>query len=118
MKRIIIKDENSFLGALISIANNNHDCDYNTICKSFSIDAFDMKPYLESLNEKRCLCITDTQTIHLFPTAYGTYISPAKRIGMWLLKLLVLTVKNFVVFGTGVATGIAIAYFTMKFGLR
>lgn len=74
-----IKDENDFLGFLISIKNDNNDIDVIKMLKQSNLSELDCSYYLRVLSEQDYIRYLDTQTYHIEPKGLSVYTSPFQK---------------------------------------
>lgn len=83
MKKNILKDSNSLLGFLISIKDENNNCDADKI---YSVIGYkkssDLMVLIDELIDKKSVTQADTCTIHILEHGIASYINPAKML--WL----------------------------------
>ena len=101
-----IKNENDFLGFLISIKNENDDVSVIKTFRESGLSNIDCAHYFKSLSSKGLLDFIDTDTYHLYPHGISSYVSPLKRLSLWVAKLLVLTIKNLIVYIAGILSAV------------
>lgn len=111
-KKIKIKNENDFLGYLISVKDSENNVDLEKLIKSEILPNLDVSELVNILVSKNYAKQTDSCTLHLYTWGISAYIPTWKRIGIWVIKLLVLTIKNLILFVGGILSGIIVAYAT------
>ena len=75
-----IKNENDFLGYLISIKSDNNLCDINRVLDESGIDAFTIHIYLQSLSEQNLVQYLDTNTYIILPKGISSYMSHVDKL--------------------------------------
>ena len=105
-----IKNENDFIGFLISVKSSENDIDVHSAFKASGLSQIDFSHYTDSLTDKGLLKYMDTQTYHMFPECISSYCPTNKRILLWIAKMLVLTVKNVIIYVGGILSGVIVAY--------
>lgn len=113
----MIKNENDFLGVLIS--NMDEDCCVSvyTMERATGLTTIQCGDILNSLCEKKHLQIMDTVTIRVTQLGLMAYISPKKRLLRWIASFCLFTIKEGIVFALGVVSGLLVAYFSRILGL-
>lgn len=107
-----IKNENDFLGYLISVKDSENNVDLEKLIKSEILPNLDISELVNILESKNYTKQIDTCTLHLYTWGISAYIPTWKRIGIWIAKLLILTIKNLILFVGGILSGIIVAYAT------
>lgn len=111
-----IKNENDFLGFLVSIKNEKNSISVRNVLDQSGLSDIDCSHYFKSLQTKGYVRHMDSETYHIYPDGISAYISPAKRTFHVVGRMLVLTIKELFVFLSGVASGLLVAYLIWKFG--
>lgn len=106
------KTENEFPRFLISIKDSANNIDLNKAMSESGYSDIDLKQIIVALSEKDYIIQIDANTIHLYPWGIFAYKSRGKRFFLRLSKLLILTVKNLILFVGGILSGIIVAYAT------
>ena len=109
----MIKNENDFLGLLISNKDSENNVHLSKISSDSGLTSLDISRLIENLSKHDFIVQTDTETIHLFPWGISAYKPLWKRIAIPICKLLVLTIKNLIIFIVGILSGIIVAYATV-----
>lgn len=107
-----IKNENDFLGYLISVKNSENNINLKKLVESEILPSLDISELVNILVSKNYATQADTYTLHLYTWGISAYVPTWKRICLWILKLLVLTIKNLILFVGGILSGIIVAYAT------
>lgn len=105
-----IKNENDFIGFLISIKSVENDIDTHAALKESNLSHVDFLHFMDSLLSKGLVKYNDTQTYHMFPECISAYRPTYKRILLWIAKMLILTVKNVIIYVGGILSGVIVAY--------
>ncbi|OUO75190.1 hypothetical protein B5F53_18555 [Blautia sp. An249] len=108
----MIKNENDFLKVLIESKDSDNDVSVSKVMKGNQLTSLDFSCMLARLTEKEYIIQTDSETIHLYPWGIAAYKSLWKRIAFWIGKLLILTIKNLILFIGGILSGLIVAYGT------
>lgn len=111
----MIANENDLLGVIINNVNDKNECGHSKIVKSAGIDWDSYSVLVKSLEQKHCIR-ADSECVLLLSIGRNNYISKKRRFASWILKMLVLTIKELFVFLSGVASGLIVSYFAWKFG--
>lgn len=90
----MVKNENDFLGILISNADNNHDCNVMDAIRKSGISDIDCLPFIKSLETKGFIKTMDFETIHIYPQAFESYTIPKRKIKNSILKTSKFTLKT------------------------
>lgn len=106
------KTDNKYLGKMIKFCDKNNSFNIADFCQKYGISNTDFTMISKSLKSKNYLIDSDLSTLHICPSAFVDYVSPLKRFLLFTGKLLLLTVKNVVIFCAGILSGIATAYLT------
>ena len=112
-----VKDKNDMLGFLIANQKPNGDVPSKIILDKLNdicLDNFSANQLIKSLSDAHYI-IYAMDVITVTKLGENNYNSPYKRFALWLAKLLVLTVKNVVLYVGGILSGILVAYFTNMF---
>ena len=112
-----VKDKNDMLGFLIANQKPNGDVPSKIILDKLNdicLDNFSANQLIKSLSDVHYI-IYAMDVITVTKLGENNYNSPYKRFAIWLAKLLVLTVKNVVLYVGGILSGILVAYFTNMF---
>lgn len=108
-----IKNENDFLGLLISQKDSSGNVDISKMSSDLGLTSIDISYMVKSLSEKDYIIQTDSRIIHLYPWGISAYKPLWKIIAMPIGKLLILTIKNLVLFIGGILSGLIVAYGTI-----
>ena len=111
-----IKNENDFLGYLIKNSKNNV-CNQHECYKESGLDQSSFIYYANILKDKHYI-ETDVTNYYITQIGINNYISPVKKFALSFLKFSVLTLKELLVFLSGIVSGILVAYFIHLFGLQ
>lgn len=105
-----IRNENDFLGCLISVRDKDNDVDLSKAMHATGFCNLDFSIFLKKLEDKEVIMMLDTETCHLYQWSIDSYQSPMKIALFKIGKLLLLTVKNVVIYVGGIVSGIVVAY--------
>lgn len=108
-----IKNENDFIGFLISVKSDENDIDTISALKASNLSEVDFLHFIDSLSSKGFLKYIDTQTYHMFPERISSYRPTYKRILLCISKMLILTVKNVIIYVGGILSGVIVAYLSL-----
>lgn len=105
-----IKNTNDFIGFLISVKSDFNDIDTSIALSLSGLSQIDFSHYIDLLLNNGLIKYIDTQTYHLFPECISSYCPTYKRILLWISKMLILTVKNVIIYIGGILSGVLVAY--------
>lgn len=105
-------NKNDILGLIISFKNGNNDVDVNKLLTELNITNLDLSEYIKYLENEGYAKLIDSNTLHLYPWGISAYIPDWKRNLLWIAKLLILTLKNLILYVGGILSGIIVAYAT------
>lgn len=109
-----IQNENDMLGFLITHMDSNHNVGADVILKEAGIDNLSCYALLKSLESSHYIIYTyDTMTV--LSLGELNYRSPLKKLLLWILKLLILTIKNLIIYIAGILSGLIVAYLSYIF---
>lgn len=74
-----IKNENDFIGFLISIKQSNGDISVSHILDKSGLNDIDCIHYLKNLESKGYIKNIDTETYHIYPDGISAHIPTAKK---------------------------------------
>lgn len=109
---MIEKSENKFLGNLISCMDNEHICSIATIEKTTDWLPLDIQHMICTTNSHGYTESIDLNTVRLTPQGISAFTPWWKPVLATLAKWLVLTIKNVIVFISGLILGIATGFGT------
>ena len=109
------KVENRIIGCLIKVSDKNHNAKVVDVAEKWSIDLIDLSPIIGRLASLKLISQIDTETVHINLFGYAEYVSPTKRVLLFVGKYLALALKELVVFIGGVISGVLIAYLSHLF---
>ena len=105
----MIKNANDLLGFLIKNRNGKNEVRASVILENAGMDSISLNYLIKQLKEQ-CFIIYSYDTIGITDLGLRNYISPMRKSIVWVSKLLILTLKNLIVYAAGIASGVIIAY--------
>ena len=105
----MIKNENDLLGFIIMNKDQNNEIKTNYLISIANTDLVSLSELVDRLVAKKYL-IFSYDILSLTDIGIRNYVSTQKRFAIWLSKLLVLTIKNAMVYIAGILSGILVAY--------
>lgn len=112
----MVKNENELLGELIKIQRKHGKVDNSNLSELTGTDGITLEFLSKKLDEKHYI-VYSMDTSVVTDLGVANYVSKPKSFLLWIAKLLVLTLKEDVVFFSGVSSGLLVAYLMWKFGL-
>lgn len=107
-----IKNENDFLGALISLKNENNEVDIGKLVKEYKLSYNLCSDYLKVLERKGYVAFVHLSGYRILPPGIEAYISPMKKIFNFCIAIL----KILVPFFLGMFSGDIYAFITTFLG--
>ena len=104
--------KNDLFGLIISSRNETNDVNINKLMDNYNLTSIDLSEFIKYLESEGYAKQVDTNTLHLFPWGISAYNPRWKTILLWFGKLLVLTLKNLILYIGGILSGIIVAYAT------
>ena len=105
-------NKDDILGLIISFKNENNDVNINNLLKELNITNLDLSEYIKDLESEGYAKLVDSNTLHLYPWGISAYKPKWKRCLLWIAKLLILTIKNLILYVGGILSGIIVSYAT------
>lgn len=109
-------NDNEFLGALISCADENNDCNIMDIIEKYGISDIDCIPFIKSLENSNMIKMTSFSIIHIYRKGLSSYISPESKITKSVFKSSISFLKFIITYALGIISGLLVAHFSHKFG--
>ena len=105
----MIKNENDLLGLIIKNKDRNNEIKVSRLFSVANTDSISLQELVNRLVKQKYL-IYSTDILSLTDLGIRNYVSPTKKFFLWFAKLLILTIKELIVYIFGIISGVAIAY--------
>lgn len=110
------KQENKFLGLLISISDEKDCFRYDALRESSGYSEFETIDLLNVLTSYEYIKQISMNDFHITARGKSAYISPKKKLALSFFKNSYLLLKFAITYVLGIISGFIIAYLTHKFG--